>query len=124
MLSLNDVWGAERDAWIARSKLVVNMHLEDGGQLEIVRVLFLLANGKAVVSEVNLDEPRDKRLHDRFVGVPYGELVDACMMLVQSEDARARLRAKATAVSTDESLRALPVIKRAIDRLQTTWKQS
>lgn len=117
VLSLIDVWGAERDAWIARSKLVINMHLEDGGQFEIVRVLFLLANGKAVVSEVNPDEPRDKRLHGRFVGVPYDELVDACLHLLSSPDARTSLQGRAAEVSADEDLQALPGIRRAIAQL-------
>ncbi|HEX8955850.1 MAG TPA: hypothetical protein VF798_06230, partial [Burkholderiaceae bacterium] len=45
------VYGAERDALIARAKLVLNLRLYDSDIFEIVRVSYLLGNGKAVVSE-------------------------------------------------------------------------
>lgn len=38
VVALNNVWGVQRDAWIARSKVVINIHQADNGQFEIVRV--------------------------------------------------------------------------------------
>ncbi|MGL4766566.1 MAG: hypothetical protein ACRCV6_00545, partial [Formosimonas sp.] len=45
--------GDERDAYIARAKIVLNMHRFDVAKVfEIARVSYLLANRKAVVSEI------------------------------------------------------------------------
>ncbi|MGL4767513.1 MAG: hypothetical protein ACRCV6_05480, partial [Formosimonas sp.] len=47
------VSGVERDAYIARAKIVLNMHRFDVAKVfEIARVSYLLANRKAVVSEI------------------------------------------------------------------------
>ena len=48
---LQGVYGAERDKYIARSKVVLNMHLYEARIFEVARVSYLLANAKAVVSE-------------------------------------------------------------------------
>lgn len=45
------VYGAERDRWIARSKVVLNLHAHPERIFEIVRVSYLLANRRCVVSE-------------------------------------------------------------------------
>jgi hypothetical protein len=46
------IYGRERDALIARSRVVLNLHQYATQVLEQVRVNYLLINGKAVVSEV------------------------------------------------------------------------
>jgi hypothetical protein len=51
------VWGAERDAVIARSKIVVNLRHGDADRFEQVRVSYLLNNGRCVVSEDSPDNP-------------------------------------------------------------------
>ena len=86
---LFDVYGAERDAWIARAKVVLNLHYYDRPIFEIFRVSHLLANGKCVVSEGGGSDPeledfaaRATRLVDRT------EIVGACHQLVQEEAAR------------------------------------
>lgn len=45
------MYGAERDAWIARSKIVLNLHAYENAPLEVVRLSYLWANIKFVVSE-------------------------------------------------------------------------
>ena len=45
------VYGAERDALIARAKVVLNMHYYEPGEFESVRVSYLWANRKCVVCE-------------------------------------------------------------------------
>jgi len=47
------VYGEERDKYIARSKIVLNMHYYESKIFEHVRVSYLLANRKAVVSEIS-----------------------------------------------------------------------
>jgi len=53
------VYGPARDALIRRSKVVLNMHFYEPGAFEIVRVSYLLANRRAVVSERGAD-PRGR----------------------------------------------------------------
>lgn len=115
--ALNNVWGTERDAWIARSRIVVNVHQATGGQFEIVRVLYLLANGKAVVSELAPDEKIDPGLEGRLVAAPYERLVTACLDLLGDENRRVALSEAATGVAGDEALSALPAIAHAVSGL-------
>jgi len=49
--TLFGVYGAERDYYIARSKIVLNLHAYDDSPFEIVRVSYLWANRKCMVSE-------------------------------------------------------------------------
>jgi hypothetical protein len=117
VVALNNVWGAERDTWIARSKVVLNIHRTESGQFEIVRVLFLLANGKAVVSESSADGSVDEGLQGRYVAVPYDGLVDACIRLIESQEAREALQARATAVKEEDRLQALPYVEHGVKSL-------
>jgi hypothetical protein len=92
VVSLQNVYGAERDAWIARSKVVLNMHYYDfGGVAEIVRLSYLLSNEKAVVSEYGEDTDMDQQLRQCVMAVPYDGLVQACLQLVHDEDRRKTL---------------------------------
>ncbi len=47
--TLSNVWDKQRDEFIARSKIVVNLSRDNSYIFEIVRVSYLLANKKAVV---------------------------------------------------------------------------
>ena len=49
------VYGKERDTLIARSKIVLNVHFYSAKIFETVRVSYLLANSKAVVSECSAE---------------------------------------------------------------------
>lgn len=89
---LNDVYGAARDDFIARSKVVLNMHNSHGDlEMEVfesVRVSYLLANRKAVVSQ------RGDGHEDFLEAVAfsdYGELADRCAALVRDDAARREL---------------------------------
>ncbi|MCG5074017.1 hypothetical protein [Paraburkholderia tagetis] len=86
---LMGVYGAARDQWIARSKIVLNVHFYDDKIHEIVRTSWLLANHKAVVSECEPDTEIDDDVRAAIVAVPYGELVKSCVALVK-DDARRR----------------------------------
>lgn len=92
VMIVSDVYGAERDALIARAKVVLNIHNHDGIKaLEAPRVYYLLANRKAVVTEVKADVPIDDDLRRAMVGAPYGKLVDACVELARDARRRAAL---------------------------------
>ncbi|MFY2860976.1 hypothetical protein ACOJVU_14680, partial [Mycobacterium sp. THU-M104] len=59
---LSGVLGGRRDAWIARSKIVLNIHYWDAKIFEIARVSYLLANRRAVVSERGADPTVEREL--------------------------------------------------------------
>jgi hypothetical protein len=88
-------YGIERDAVIARAKVVLSMHFYESKILEIVRVSYLLNNFKAVIAECGADTEVDPELRDAIVGVPYEGLIDACVALVADDAARRRLGQRA-----------------------------
>lgn len=89
--SLFGVYADDRDRWIARSKLVLNVHFYDDEVHEVVRTSYLLANRKAVVCEGDGNTEIDADLREAMVCVPYARLVGACVELVQDEARRKAL---------------------------------
>jgi hypothetical protein len=79
------VYGRERDALIARSKIVLNIHHYVTNLFEIVRVSYLLANSKAVVSE---DSPDIGDYREAVAVFPHEKLVDGCLSLLRDEARR------------------------------------
>jgi len=88
---LSGVYGASRDAWIARSKIVLNIHYWEAKIFEIARVSYLLANRRAVVSERGADPTLENELASGVAFADYDELVDRCVQLVGDERARREL---------------------------------
>ena len=76
---LGNAWGAERDAWIARSHIVLNMHFHRGRILEVVRIFYLLANGVFVVSETPDEEEEMHRFRGGMAFADYGQLAHTCL---------------------------------------------
>jgi hypothetical protein len=85
------VYGAGRDAMIVRSKIVLNMHLYEAEVFEIVRVSYLLANGRAVVSERGANPAEDADLESGIAFAAYDELVDRCVELLGDDRTRREL---------------------------------
>lgn len=85
--ALPGVYGRERDAWIARSKVVLNIHYYEDKIHELVRTSYLLANHKAIVSECDDETEIDEDVRAALVAVPYDKLVETCVALVR-DDAR------------------------------------
>lgn len=86
------VYGAERDALIARSRLVVNpCQFDHGGIFDIVRLSYLLANRKAVVMEGGIDPAQEALYGDAVCFAPYEDLVGECAYLCAVEDERIRI---------------------------------
>ncbi|HUP94461.1 MAG TPA: tetratricopeptide repeat protein [Burkholderiales bacterium] len=89
----SDVYGTERDALIARSKVIINIHTHDGIKaLETPRISYLLANSKAVVTEQKADVEIEEDLRNAMVCAPYNGLVEACVELVRDSPRRAKLQ--------------------------------
>jgi hypothetical protein len=89
--SLFGVYGAERDAVIARAKLVLNVHYYEARVFEIVRVSYLLANRRCVVSETGAEPAEEAAWADGIAFAPYDGLVDTCVALAASRSERRRL---------------------------------
>jgi len=85
------VYGPARDALIARSKVVLNMHYYETNIFELVRVSYLLANRKAVVAECNPGTEIDPDIVDAVRLAPYEGLVSACARLVVDSSSRREL---------------------------------
>jgi len=85
------VYGAARDAWIARSKVVVNIHFFPSKVFEIARVSYLLANRRAVVSEYGGHRNDELDLEAGIAFADYDDVVDRCMELVGDDRARREL---------------------------------
>jgi hypothetical protein len=92
IMIVSDLYGPERDALIARAKVVLNVHNHDGIKaLETPRVFYLLANRKAVVTESKEGVEIDADLRCAMATVPYGSLVQACVELVRDIERRTAL---------------------------------
>ena len=92
---LFSIYGEERDAAIADAKIVLNMHYYEDSIHEIVRTSYLLANGKAVVSECGSDTEIDDDIRQALVAVPYKDIVENCVALIGDEPRRQAIEKKA-----------------------------
>ncbi len=97
------VFGAERDGLIARAKVIVNIHYYPTSLLETLRLMYLLANRCAVVSEraVNSEIPPEYEGVVRWA--PFERLAEACRELVADNGERSALAAAGQA-----AMRRLP----------------
>jgi hypothetical protein len=83
------VYGQERDAWISRSKIVLNIHYYDVKIFEAVRISYLINNRVFVLSEESAINP--------YPGVtipmaPYNGIEDAVRTYLADEGLRDRIR--------------------------------
>ena len=93
-------YGGARDNIISRSKVCLNIHHNGRDMFEIVRVSYLLANGKAVVSETSSD-------YDSYTSPPiylsdYAHLVDTCKAVVAGNVGREETKRNALAWSKEQ----------------------
>jgi hypothetical protein len=91
VVTLFGVYGSMRDEYVSRAKVVLNMHYYNQHIFEVVRVFYLMINGKAVVAEVSPDTSVEERFLYGIKAVPHQDLVDACLHLVNDAAARQRL---------------------------------
>jgi hypothetical protein len=89
------VYGHERDEFIARSKMVINVHFNEINVFEIVRIHYLLNNAVAIVPEISPSTSIEASYLNCLVGVPYSELVQRCISLKENPDDLLDLRLKA-----------------------------
>jgi hypothetical protein len=105
-------YGPERDALIARARIVLNLHFYAAKLFEIVRVSYLLANRVCVVSETGLDTELEAPFLGGVAFAGYGALAPACLRLLTDHAARERIAQKGF-----EQMRAfsqIDMLKRAL----------
>lgn len=89
VVRLLGVFGEERDRWIVRSKIVLNLHFYEHPVFEIFRVSHLLANDRCVVTEAGGADGALEGLAQRTCRLVSRErLVETCQELVRDEAAR------------------------------------
>lgn len=72
-------YGMERDRLISRSKITLNIHAHEAKLFEIVRVSFLLANCRFVISEKGAEIQEENNFEGGLVLTDYESLVQACI---------------------------------------------
>jgi hypothetical protein len=107
-----DLYGPERDAFIARAKIVLNVHYYESKVFEIVRVSFLLANQKCVVSELGQDEVLEAMFREGIRFVPYDSLAQTCFDLLERPQQRHELAAKGFAAF--RAMSQVPMLQQAL----------
>lgn len=85
------VFGAERDRAIARARIVLNVHHFEARVFEIVRVSYLLANGRVVVSERGAARDEEAPFEAGVAFADYDELPRRCLQLLAQPAERERL---------------------------------
>lgn len=98
----NGVYGAERDALVARARIVLNVHFYEQARLEVPRCFYLMANGRFVLSEASADA-EETGLAPGLGLAPYEGLEAACIRYLDDPAERA-----AVAASGREILRKRP----------------
>ena len=87
VVTLFGVYGSERDDFISRSKLVINIHFYESKIFEIARISYLLANEVCVLSETGYD-PIEKDFANALIFSPYDELIEKCIFLINNKEIR------------------------------------
>jgi hypothetical protein len=112
---LHDVYGRARDPWLARARIVLNMHYRPGAPFEAGRVAYLFANRCAVVAESDAAaDDIDADLAPGLVAATAAAIPDAVGGLLRDPARRAMLAQEGfTRISRRDYCASL---RRALDR--------
>ena len=89
--TLFGVYGKERDDLIAKSKLILNMHMYDSKIFEIVRVFYLLSNSIPVLTEVGSDTKFNNDFLDLICKSTYENIEKNIIYLLENDKKRIEL---------------------------------
>ncbi len=89
-----NMYGQQRDEAFARARIIVNIHYYEAKVFEIVRVSYLLANTRFVVSEKGSDALIEAQYSDGLVFCTAQEMPQVCFEYVQNEKARKAIAQK------------------------------
>lgn len=112
--ALFGAYGAERDRVIARSKIVLNIHFYEAKVFEIVRVSYLLANQRFVISERGINMREETPFLSGIVFTDYDYLVTTCLnFLSRYEDRKSIAEAGFNLMSQRSETNYLKTVIRA-----------
>jgi len=106
---LQSTWGLERDEFMARSKMLLNIHFYKAQTLELLRISHALNSGLPVVSEESPTNPWE----GAFESVPYNKLPKTIVDLHHSPDRLVELGLRGQEVFRSTSM--TEVISQALD---------
>ena len=92
--ALFGVYGEQRDVFIARSKIVLNIHFYESKILEILRISYLLANRRFVISERGNDPELEEPICNGLVLANYENLVEECVKYLNDDASRNEIAEK------------------------------
>jgi hypothetical protein len=90
VMAINAAYGRERDASIARARIVLNVHVADEARLEAARCFYALINGCFVLSEDSVDAA-ESGLAGGMAFAAYDEIEARCGWYLERPDERAAI---------------------------------
>jgi hypothetical protein len=84
------MFGFNRDQYVARSKIILNLHYYECRMLEVVRISYLLANRCFVLSEPGANSMDNQPFDGGPVFALYDQLVEKCMRWLGTPEQRTR----------------------------------
>lgn len=94
---LHDVYGAARNPWIGRARIVLNLHYQPRAPFEVGRVAHLFANRCTVVAESDVPGDIDADLAGGLAAAPAAAIPDLVLDLLRDPPRRATLAREAFA---------------------------
>ena len=88
VMQIFGLYGQERDGYIARAKIILNLHFYESKVFEIVRVSYLLANGCFVVTENSPQPEIESQLASGMILCPYDKIVFSCLEYIRKDQER------------------------------------
>jgi hypothetical protein len=108
LLYASGIYGSTRDGLISRAKLVLNINRQETKRVfEIVRVSYLLANGKAVVSDVYPESIIEPDMREAVAFADLDQVAQRCIQLLGDEPSRKRLEERAPEVMRARDIRQI-----------------
>ena len=100
------VYGAHRDEYISRAKIVLNCHHYEAKIFEVVRVHYLVNNNIPIVSELHPETKIEPFWNNIISGVPFNEIPNECKRLTSDE-----LERQKTSNFAFKKFKAMPQLK-------------
>ncbi len=91
---LRDMYGEERDRHIGKAKIILNLHFYESRVFEIVRVSYLLANKRFVISEPGTDRTLEEPFMGGLVFARREELPAVCAEYAKADELRREIAEK------------------------------
>lgn len=90
--ALFNVYGQERDEWIGRARLVLNMHQIESGNLELIRLFYLVLNKVPTLSEFDFVGEIEPPFSNQLELTRYESICEQILtFLASSDDTNQRL---------------------------------